>query len=253
MKMKVVLSSLPTPDVLSALHKEFEVISDGPAPLDPKRLVELVNQHGAHAIFLISGMNVGAAEIASFPPTVKIVATQSVGYDHLDVPALTARQILATNTPDVLTDATADTGMVLLLGAARRLRESIQMTDRGWGKKLGPGEMLGLDLRGKKLGILGMGRIGQAMAKRARAFGMEILYCNRHRLPVEQEMGANYFANFHEMLPHSQFISLNAPGGAGSNNVMGAKEFALLPDDAVFINISRGSLVDEDAFFAALH
>ena len=252
MKFKVVLSSHPTSDVLLALQKEFVVISDGPDPINSMRLLELVKQHSAHAVFLINGIKIGPEEIAEFPQTVKIVATQSVGYDHLDVSALTARQILATNTPDVLTDATADAGLVLLLGAARRLRESIQITDNGWGKKLGPSEMLGLDLRGKKLGIFGMGRIGQAMAKRAQAFGMEILYCNRKRLPADQEMGAKYFTNFHEMLPHCQFISLNAPGGAASNDVMGAKEFALLPNDAVFINVSRGSLVDEEALFAAL-
>lgn len=180
------------------------------------------------------------------------MATTSVGFDNLNISEFKARGIFATNTPDVLTAATADLTLLLMLGASRRVREHIQTTEKGWGKVLGQAQMLGLDLAGKRLGILGMGRIGQAVAKRAQAFGMQILYSNRRRLPANEENGAKYFESFTDMLPQCQVLSLHAPGTAETEKIMGRKEFALLPKDAIFINVARGTLVDEDALFETL-
>jgi hydroxypyruvate reductase len=122
----------------------------------------------------------------------------------------------------------------------------------GWRRGYGLGEMMGQRVWGKTLGILGMGRIGQAMAARARGFGMKILYSGPRRLPAEKEQGAAYFADFREMLPHCQFLSLHAPGGAATASIMNAETFALLPKGAVFVNAARGGLVDEDALISAL-
>jgi hydroxypyruvate reductase len=124
--------------------------------------------------------------------------------------------------------------------------------ESGWRKSFSQSEMLGLKVSGKTLGIYGMGRIGQAVADRARGFGMKVLYCNRKRLPPELEKGATYYSNLHEMLPHCQILSLNAPGTAETKNIMNDQAFALLPDNAVLVNVARGSLVDEEALIRAL-
>ena len=122
----------------------------------------------------------------------------------------------------------------------------------GWRQKLGLPDMLGVRPSGKTLGIVGMGRIGRAMADRARGFGMRVIYHNRSRLSPELEKGADYFADLKSMLPHSQFLSLHLPGGAASGTVMTRETFALLPKGAVFVNTARGSVVDEDALLEAL-
>lgn len=178
------------------------------------------------------------------------MATTSVGYDHIDVAAANARGIVVCNTPDVLTDATADAHMLLLLGAARRAKEHVRVMDGGWKIRNGFFQGLGVDVTGKTMGIVGMGRIGRAVAERARGFRMPILYHNRTRLSPDLEGGARYFASLEEMLPHCQVLSLNLPGGQGA--LMTAERFALLPKGAIFVNSARGSLVDEDALLDAL-
>jgi Lactate dehydrogenase and related dehydrogenases len=190
--------------------------------------------------------------INKLPSSVKIIATSSVGFDHLDIPAAKARGIALTNTPDVLTECTADLAMLLLLNACRRGREYLEIMENGWGKSFSQSEMLGVKVSGKTLGIYGMGRIGQAIADRARAFGMKIIYCNRKRLSPELEKGATYFADFKEMLPHCQILSLNAPGTAETQHIMNDETFALMPKHSVLVNVARGSLVDEKALMKAI-
>jgi lactate dehydrogenase-like 2-hydroxyacid dehydrogenase len=252
LKNVLLLTSQPTENVLREIEKSFQVVTCGDAPVTSERLIELAKLHQVSAIMVLMGQRIDAAVAAQLPKSVKIVATVSVGYDHLDVKALRGHGIAVSNTPDVLSDATADLAFLLMLGACRRLPESTRMTDKGWGKSLGQAELLGFDLKGKRLGILGMGRIGQAFAKRARAFGMEILYCNRHRLSPTLEAGARFIPDFHAMLKESDVLSLHAPATKETESIMGAKEFALLPRGAVFVNVARGTLVDEKAMIEAL-
>ena len=182
----------------------------------------------------------------------RVVATFSVGYEHIDVAAARARGIVVTNTPDVLTEATADIAMLCLLGAARRASEGDRMVREGrwvgWDAML----LLGTHLGGKRLGIVGMGRIGQALARRARGFGIAVHYHNRSRLAPEVEAGATYHARLEHLLAVSQFLSINAPSTPDTVRLLDAERIARLPDGAVVVNTARGNMVDDDALIAAL-
>ncbi len=245
-----VVLSLPLPPQANArAAAEFDAL----IPERPMRRDDLLAAcvtHRAEGVLIGLGMRLGPGEIARIPEGVKVVATSSVGFDHIDVAAANARNIIITNTPDVLSDATADTTLLLMLGACRRAKEHVRNMDGGWSIRNGFAEGLGVDLTGKTLGIVGMGRIGRAVAQRARGFGMKVLYHNRTRLAPELEQGAEYAASLDALLPRSQVLSLNLPGGQGV--LMTREKFALLPKGAVFVNSARGSLVDEDALIEAL-
>src|SRR4029077_4271136 len=184
--------------------------------------------------------------------SVKVGATSSVGYDHVDVAAARQRGLIVTNTPGVLTECTADHAFMMLLAAARRAFEYDKIMRAGWRFRIGQGDLLGMRVSGKTLGILGLGRIGRVMARRARGFDMTVLYHSRNRLPPELEQGARYFASFHEMLPHCDFLSLHAPAGPATDKIVNAEALAKLKRGAVLVNVSRGGLVDEDAVLDAL-
>jgi hydroxypyruvate reductase len=190
--------------------------------------------------------------IAKLPETVKVGATSSVGFDHIDVAAARRRGIVVTNTPGVLTECTADHAFMMLLAAARRAFEYDRIMRQGWRYRIGQGDLLGVRVTGKTLGILGMGRIGRAVAQRARGFDMKVAYHGRNRLPPELEMGATYFADFHAMLPSCDFLSVHAPAGPETDKIIDSRALSLLPDGAVFVNVSRGGLVDEAALLDAL-
>ncbi|HVJ32398.1 MAG TPA: D-glycerate dehydrogenase [Terriglobia bacterium] len=190
--------------------------------------------------------------IEKLPANVKMIATFSVGYEHINLDAAKKRGLVVSNTPDVLTDATADIALLLMLGAARRAYEGERAVREATWKSWSTGYMLGVHMTGKRLGIFGMGRIGQAVAKRARAFDMEIHYSNRRQLPAELEQGAVFHANPDELLPHSDFLSINAPGGPETNHWLNAARIAKLPDNAIVVNTARGPLVDDTALIAAL-
>lgn len=189
---------------------------------------------------------------AALPASVKIVSTYSVGYEHIDVEAANARGVVVTNTPDVLTDATADVAVLCLLGAARRGAEGDRLVRAGGWKSWYTTMMRGVHITGKRLGIFGMGRIGRAVAQRGRGFGMEIHYYNRSRLTPELEQGATYHADPEALLKVSQFLSINAPSSPETRNFLNAERIALLPDGAVVANTARGDLVDDEALIAAL-
>jgi lactate dehydrogenase-like 2-hydroxyacid dehydrogenase len=181
-----------------------------------------------------------------------MIATFSVGYEHVDVAAAARRKILVSNTPDVLTDATADIAMLCLLGAARRAHEGITMLRThnwvGWT----PTQLMGVHVTGKRLGILGMGRIGQALADRARAFRMTIHYSNRTRLAPDLEKGAVFHANPDDMLAHCDILSINAPMTPETHKWVNAVRIARLPKGAIVVNTARGGVVDDEALIAAL-
>src|SRR5437879_11815013 len=170
-----------------------------------------------------AGDPLSAETIAGLPASVRMIATFSVGYEHVDVAAAARRSIVVSNTPDVLTDATADIAMLCLLGAARRAQEGVHMLrTHGW-TGWTPTQLMGVHVTGKRLGILGMGRIGQAMAERARAFRMQIHYSNRSRLSPDLEKGAHFHADPETMLEHCDFLSINAPLTAATRKWLNAE------------------------------
>jgi lactate dehydrogenase-like 2-hydroxyacid dehydrogenase len=207
---------------------------------------------GFDGIMCAAGDPMNAATIASLPASVKMIATFSVGYEHVDVAAAAKRNILVSNTPDVLTDATADITLLCMLGAARRAHEGTTMLRThswvGWT----PRQLMGVHMTGKRLGILGMGRIGQAVADRARAFHMSIHYSNRNRLSPDLEKGAKFFANPDDMLPYCDFLSINAPMTPETRKWVNAERIGKLPQGAVVINTARGGVVDDEALISAL-
>ncbi|QDZ09132.1 D-glycerate dehydrogenase [Sphingomonas panacisoli] len=184
----------------------------------------------------------------------KLIANFGNGVDHIDLKAARARGILVTNTPGVLTDDTADMTMALILSVPRRLAEGEKLARSGEWRGWSPGAMLGHRIGGKTLGIVGMGRIGQAVAARARAFGLTIHYHNRHRLPdpLEAELGATWHDDLDEMLSGSDFVTIHTPHTDQTEHVIDARRLALLKPEAYLINTSRGTAIDEAALIDAL-
>ena len=183
---------------------------------------------------------------------VKVISSFSVGYEHIDIAAARERGIAVTNTPDVLTDATADIAMLLILGAARRVHEGQRMIyEKTWGA-WAPTAMRGVHVTGSRLGILGMGRIGQALAKRAAGFGMDVHYHNRSRLAAEREEGARFHAGLDDLLEVSDILSIHCPSTAETLRILNADTIARLPDGAIVVNTARGNVVDDDALIGAL-
>jgi glyoxylate reductase len=198
--------------------------------------------------------NIDADLIGQAGDRLKLIANFGAGVNHIDLKAARARRILVTNTPGVLTEDTADMTMALILSVPRRLAEGEKLVRSGAWKGWSPGGMLGHRIGGKALGILGMGRIGQAVARRARAFGLSIHYHNRHRLPnvVEAELGAQWHPNLDEMLAGIDILTIHTPLNADSEGLIDAHRIALLRPHVFLINASRGGIVDEDAMVGAL-
>jgi lactate dehydrogenase-like 2-hydroxyacid dehydrogenase len=190
--------------------------------------------------------------VATLDSRLKIVANYSVGTDHCDLAAFAARGIVVTNTPDVLSDATAEISLLLMLGAARRAVEGDRMVRDGDWDFWSPSFMVGKQVTGARLGIVGMGRVGQAMARNARGLEMDVHYYNRNPLPDDLAQGATYHDSLESLLPLSDFLSLHCPATPQTRGMMTAEKFAMLPDGAVFVNVARGALVDETALMAAL-
>lgn len=207
---------------------------------------------GADAIIPCHTEKLSAEVIQRLPDSIRALCSYSVGYDHIDLDAAKARGITVTNTPEVLSDATAEIAMLLMLGAARRQHEGeTQIRTDTW-PDWSPTAQLGLQVTGKRLGIIGMGRVGQAFARYARGFEMEIHYYNRHRLDAEHEHGAIFHDTVEDLLPVSQFLSIHCPATPETHHLINDERIALLPDEAVVVNTSRGAVVDDDALIAAL-
>jgi glyoxylate reductase len=184
----------------------------------------------------------------------KLLANYGVGTDHIDLPAARAANVVVTNTPGVLTDDTADMVMALILSVPRRLAEGEKLLRAGEWRGWSPTGMLGHRITGKRLGIIGMGRIGRAVATRARGFGLTVHYHNRHRLPaeVEGELEATWWDNLDAMLARVDIITINCPHTPETHHLIGAKQFALMQRQAYIINAARGEIVDENALCEAL-
>ena len=190
--------------------------------------------------------------IAEIGAGLKIIANHSVGTDHVDLTAAKAAGIVVTNNPDVLSDATAEIAMLCMLGAARRGAEGDAMVRSGQWNFWSPAFMVGRQVTSKRFGVLGMGRVGQVTAERARGFGMEIHYHNRRRLPEHLEKGAIYHDTLEGLLACSDVLGLHWPSTAENAGIINAKTLALLPDRAILVNTARGALVDETALIDAL-
>jgi len=184
----------------------------------------------------------------------KLLANFGVGVDHIDLEAARACKVAVTNTPGVLTDDTADLVMALILSVPRRLAEGEKMVRAGEWKGWAPTGMLGHRITGKRLGIIGMGRIGRAVASRARAFGLTVHYHNRHRLPadLEGELEATWWENLDAMLARVDFITLNCPHTPETHHLIDARRFGLMQRQAYIINAARGEIIDEGALCEAL-
>jgi len=228
------------------------VLSADDAPMDQAALADSM----ARCDVLVPTITdrIDADLIAAAGPRLKLIANFGNGVDHIDLAAARARGILVTNTPGVLTEDTADMAMALLLAAPRRLAEGERLVRSGAWSGWRPTAMLGHRISGKTLGILGMGRIGQAIALRARGFGLSIRYHNRHRLPevIETALGASFDPDLSTLLAHSDFVSLNCPHNAQTHHIIDAAAIGRMRPDAYLINIARGELIDEPALIEAL-
>jgi lactate dehydrogenase-like 2-hydroxyacid dehydrogenase len=252
MKPRIVVTRQMTSAVMERIGREFDAVVPPEKGFGPDEMLDRARAHGAQGLVFTPSIRLDRDLVARLPETVKILATCSVGFDHVDVPAAKARGLVVSNTPDVLNNATADMAFMLLLGAARRAHEYDAIMRKGWTRAFGWDEMLGVEVSGKTLGIVGMGRIGQAVARRAKGFDMKVIYHNRSRLPADREEGATWYGSLEDMLPHCHFVSIHAPGGANTADLFNARTLSLLPRGAILVNTARGTLVDEDALIAAL-
>jgi len=198
--------------------------------------------------------SIDAALIGASSQRLGLIASFGAGTEHIDIGAAWARKILVTNTPGVFTDDTADLTLALIILVSRRFSENVKTLREGRWTGWSPSGMLGSSLGGKRLGIVGMGRIGQAVAHRARAFGMEIVYHNRHRLPsaIENMLSSRYEPDLDRLIAETDIISLHCPAGPGTAHLLDARRIALMKPTASVVNTGRGQLIDEDALIAAL-
>lgn len=248
----VVTRKLPeaTERELSAL---FDVqLNPDDRPMDAAALTNAVRT--ADVLVPTVTDRITAEIIGAAGPRLKLIANFGVGFNHIDVTAAAVRSTAVTNTPGVLTDATADIAMTLILAVTRRAVEGAKIVETGRFTGWCPTWMMGVGLRGRKLGIVGMGRIGEAVARRSRAFGLEIHYHNRTRVPrtLEQDFAATYWPELDAMLPEMDIVSINCPYNANTWHLFSAERLARLKPSAFLINTARGEIVDEAALAEAL-
>ncbi|MGB0684293.1 MAG: 2-hydroxyacid dehydrogenase [Magnetovibrionaceae bacterium] len=212
----------------------------------------LSRAEGVSAIVACHTERFSAEVIQRLPKSVKAIVNFSVGYDHVDCEAAKASGVIVTNTPDVLSDATAETAMLLMLGAARRAGEGWDLVRKAEWKDWSPAFMVGTQITGKRLGIVGMGRVGQVLADRARGFDMEIHYHNRSPLEAGKAKGATYHDSLDSLLAVSDVLSLHCPATPENKGLLNAERIAKLPAGAIVVNSARGAVIDDDALIAAL-
>ena len=224
------------------LNKEDKVLS-------PEEVINLSKD--CDGILCIGGNKFDKEIISKLSSSVKIIANYAVGYNNVDTEAATAKGIVVTNTPEVLTDATADISILLLLGASRRAYEGRRAAEsQGW--IWSTSLLLGKQMSNRKLGILGMGRIGRAVAQRARGFNMEIHYHNRNRLTPDLENGAVYHADIKSLFSQSEFLSINCPATADTTNLINEETINYFPDNVVIANAARGDIINDEAMIKAM-
>lgn len=240
-----------TDGVEQALQERYQLrINEDDSILTAADIVR--KAEGAQVLFVTATESVNTEVLHRLSPALRYVATLSVGYDHIDLAAAEELGIKVLHTPDVLSDACSEIAMMLMLNACRRGYEADRLVRSGEWQGWGPTQLLGVGLKGRRAAVFGMGRIGREIAARARAFGMEIHYHNRRRLPPELEAGAIYHAELERLLEVADVLVIAAPGAPQLKGVINAQRIERMPADAVLVNISRGDLVDDDALIAAL-
>jgi lactate dehydrogenase-like 2-hydroxyacid dehydrogenase len=221
---------------------------------DMKFTPQVIAAHcaGATALLVTPAEVFDAQVIGLLDSTVRVISTVSVGFEHIDLDAAKARGMRVTHTPGVLTDATADIGALLILGATRRASEAERLLRSGQWIGIRPTQMLGRQITGKTLGVVGLGRIGAAVAMRMQAFGMKIIYHDAQRMPIDTKIGATYIPLLDDLLAQSDVVTLHAPLTPETKGLMSAARIARMKDGAVLVNNARGQLVDDDAMIAAV-
>lgn len=248
-RLRVVVTRRIFPALIDELRARYELTDNqDDATFAPAQLAALLRD--ADGALVTQGDRIDAALLAECP-ALKAVSNIAVGFNNIDVAACTRYGVAATNTPGVLNEATADHAWALLLAAARRVCESERWLRAGHWQRWALEMFLGAELHGATLGVLGMGRIGRAIARRAQGFGMPVLYHNRHRLPAQEEGGAHWVSK-DELLRASDHLIIAVPGGKETQHLIGAAELARMKPTAVLVNIARGGVVDDDALAAAL-
>ncbi|HSV70639.1 MAG TPA: D-glycerate dehydrogenase [Methylibium sp.] len=249
---KVLVARAVFPEVVAALHAHFEVEANPDDEVWTQ--AQLIERLQGKAGAFTTGSERIDAELLAACPDLQAVCNMAVGYNNIDVPACTARGIVVTNTPDVLTETTADFGFALMMAAARRMAESERYLRRGEWTKWHYDQFKSPDVHGTTLGILGMGRIGQAIARRgALGFGMDVIYHNRSRLPAETEAAVQArYVDKATLLREADHLVLVVPYSPASHHAIGAAELALMKPSATLTNIARGGVVDDAALAQAL-
>ena len=252
MRPKILIARAVFPDVIERLAATFDVESNQEDRIyNAAELAEKIRDKDG---LFITGSERMAAETIAAAPRLKAICNMAVGYNNIDVDAATAAGVMVTNTPDVLNQTTADMAWALLMAAARRITESEHWLRAGHWKKWTYDGLLGADIHGSTLGIIGMGRIGQAIARRSTGFDMQVIYHNRSRLTPEQEAHANNarYVDKDELLKTADHVMLVLPYSAQSHHTIGATELALMKPTAILVNIARGGIVDDAALIEAL-
>ena len=251
-KRSILVCRAVFPDIVDRLREHFEVETNEPDVVWTRE--ELIAHLQGKAGVFITGTQPIDAALLDACPELKAVCSMAVGYNNIDLPACTARGVLVSNAPDVLTETTADFGFALMMATARRIAESEHFLRRGEWTKWSVEGFAGSDVHGATLGVLGMGRIGQAVARRgAKGFGMKVLYHNRSRLDtaIEADLGARYVGK-ETLLRETDHLVIVVPYSAASHHLIGAAELALMKRTATLTNIARGGIVDDAALAKAL-
>ena len=254
MKPKILVTRKISDGAEEKLKKEFDVnlnLQDEPIPTD-----ELIKMGNDYDGLITSGFDkVGEEFFSNLNGKLKIIAHVGVGYDNISIKAAEVKKIKVTNTPNVLNEAVAETTILLILAASRRVGEAYNLVRSDNWKNQKPDLtkfMIGNSVTGKTLGIIGMGRIGRIVAQSAKAFGMKIIYYNRNKLSEDLEDGAKYYSDLNSMLPECDFVSIHTPATPDTKNILNVSTIGLLPKHAVVINTSRGSTIDDNALIDAL-
>lgn len=239
------------PEVLDLFVSRFDATYNNTGRV--LRTDELIKHtQDVDAIVLTATDRLNKEAVERLAPSVKVVCTYSVGNDHLDLDALEAKGIAVLSTPDVLDEACADAAWLLMLGAARRVIEGIDLIRSGTWQGWSPRQLIGREVWGSRLGILGMGRIGRAIAKRAGGFDMAVHYHNRNQLTAELEAGAQYHSSLESLAQHSDFLCIACPASPSTRGLVNASILQHLPPDAVVCNISRGDIICDEDLLQAL-
>ena len=254
MKPKILVSRKISDLAEEKLQKEFEVtLNPKDEPIPESELIKLVNDYDG---MISTGFDkISENFFSNLNGKLKIIAQVGVGYDNISIKSAEEKKIKVTNTPNVLNEAVAETTILLILAASRRIGEAYNLVRADNWKNQKPDLtkfMIGNSVTGKTLGIIGMGRIGRMAAKSAKAFGMKIIYYNRNKLSNDLEDGAKYFSDIKTMLPECDFLSIHTPATAETKHILNSSTISLLPKHAVVINTSRGSTIDDDALIDAL-